>query len=107
MNRVVHDNSEDDGDDHRRGNTHVAHEIAPQAKAHDGRDEIRHKTEQAETRRDKAGQSGTDAGQPPCLLGFFVAPTADGDQDFWLAFSPHSAMFEGGWTGFDPLENRV
>ena len=30
-----------------------------------------------------------------------------GAQDFWLAFSPHSAIFEGGWTGFDPLENRV
>ena len=30
-----------------------------------------------------------------------------GAQDFWLAFFPHSAIFEGGWTGFDPLENRV
>ena len=43
----------------------------------------------------------------PCVCWVFVAPPADGwDQDFWLAFSPHLAIFEGGLDGFDPLEKQ-
>ena len=44
----------------------------------------------------------------PCVCWVFVAPSADGwDQDFWLAFFPHLAIFEGGVDGFDPLEKSV
>ena len=45
--------------------------------------------------------------KPPCLLGFLVAPTADGGSRLLVGIFPHSAIFEGGLDGFDPLENRV
>ena len=46
--------------------------------------------------------------KPQQTRGFVPLCPTDGAQDFWLAFFPHSAIFEGGvWTGFDPLENRV
>ena len=55
------------------------------------------------TIRDKAGRMR----DKPCVCWVFVAPPADGwDQDFWLAFSPHLAIFEGGLDGFDPLEKQ-
>ena len=53
------------------------------------------------TKRDGCGT------HPGVCWVFRGADGPTGAQDFWLAFSPHSAIFEGGWTGFDPLENRV
>ena len=46
--------------------------------------------------RDYPGHSGTEARQTPCLLGFLVAPTADGGSRLLVGVFPHSAIFEGG-----------
>ena len=48
MNGVVHDDPEDDGDDHRRRNADVAHEIAPQAEAHEGGYEVRQEADETD-----------------------------------------------------------
>ena len=48
VNCVVHDNSEGDGDHHGAGKTHVPHQVAPQAEAHGGGNEIGHETDQTE-----------------------------------------------------------
>ena len=56
-----------------------------------------------------AGLGGTKrdgCGTHPGVCWVFSWRRRPTGRDFWLAFSPHSAIFEGGWTGFDPLENR-
>ena len=47
--------------------------------------------------RDYPGQSGTDAGQTPCLLGFFMAPPADGGSRLLVGVFRRFGDFRGGF----------
>ena len=46
--------------------------------------------------RDYPGQSGTEVGQTPCLLGFLVAQMADGGSRLLVGVSPPFGDFRGG-----------
>ena len=57
--------------------------------------------------RDYPGQSGTDAGQTLCLLGFCGAVGRRVGSRLLVGVFPRFGDFRGGVDGFDPLEKSV